>query len=147
MHSQDQSLERDGERAMHLAEEGVEKASKLSAQTLRIFRDQVIKFNNRVSIKFETRADDIANVKDGMKFGFKGHQLKQLVRAGNAIRDVAKRTQSQEKVKLYEDRVIARAQHELNREKVEARRTQLGPSQKQDQSQKQAQKQSQSMDL
>lgn len=140
--SQDQTLERDADRAMHLAEEGVEKAAKLTAETMRILKHQIAQFNNRVSIKFESRADDIANVKAGMQGGLKGVQLRQIVRAGNSIKEVAQQTQSAEKVKLYEDRVIAKAQHELNREKVEHRR-----SQQQDQSQKQSQRQSQSQDL
>ncbi|UJB73188.1 hypothetical protein HRE53_31955 (plasmid) [Acaryochloris sp. 'Moss Beach'] len=140
--SQDQTLERDADKGMHLAQEGVEKGAKLTAQTLRILRAQLAKFNNRVSIKFESRADDIANVKAGMKGGLKGAQLRQIVRAGNSIKEVAQRTQSAEKVKLYEDRVMSRAQHELNRDKVEQRR-----SQQSDQSQKQSQKQSQSMEM
>ena len=140
--SQDQTLERDAEKGMHLAQEGVEKAAKLTAETMRILKHQLAKFNNRVSIKFESRADDIANVKAGMQGGLKGAQLRQIVRAGNSIKEVAKQTQSAEKVKLYEDRVMSRAQHELNREKVEQRR-----SQQSDQSQKQSQKQSQSQGL
>lgn len=140
--SQDQTIDRDAEKGMHLVEEGVEKASRLTAQTMRIMKEQIAKYNNRVSIKFESRADDVSNVKAGMQGGLKGVQLRQIVRAGNSIKEVAKQTQSAQKVKLYEDRVLSRAQHEINRDKVQHRR-----SQQPDQSQKQGQKQSQSQDL